>query len=79
MSFIKQMSQCGIAYVLRTGIPWRDLPAQFEWHTIYDRFNRGNAGALWNKENRRLVVRYEKSDANFPGFVLLAFLVMLIC
>ena len=34
---------CGITYVLRTGIPWRDLPAEFgEWHTIYDRFNRGN-------------------------------------
>ena len=26
---------CGIPYVLRTGIPWRDLPAEFgEWHTV---------------------------------------------
>ena len=41
---------CGITYVLRTGIPWRDLPAEFgQWHTIYDRFNRGNARGLWNK------------------------------
>jgi len=31
------------------------------------------------KENRRLVVRYEKSDANFLGFVMIGFLKMLIC
>jgi len=31
------------------------------------------------KENRRLVVRYEKSDANFLGFVLFAFLKILLC
>ena len=41
---------CGITYVPRTGIPRRDLPAEFgEWHTVYDRFNRGNARGLWNK------------------------------
>ena len=26
------------------------------------------------KENRRLVVRYEKSDLNFLGFILIAFI-----
>jgi len=31
------------------------------------------------KENRRLAVRYEKSDANFLGFVLFAFLKILLC
>ena len=31
------------------------------------------------KENHRLVVRYEKSDANFLGFVLFAFLKILLC
>ena len=31
------------------------------------------------KENRRLVVRYEKSDANFLGFILFAFLKILLC
>ena len=31
------------------------------------------------KECRRLVVRYEKSDANFLGFVLFAFLRMSLC
>ena len=38
---------CGILYILRTGVPWRDDYG--EWHTIYDRFNRGNARGLWNK------------------------------
>jgi len=34
---------CGILYILRTGVPWRDLPGDYgEWHTIHDRFNRGN-------------------------------------
>ena len=41
---------CGILYVLRTGIPWRDLPSEYgEWHAIYDRHNRGNARGLCNK------------------------------
>jgi transposase len=31
------------------------------------------------KENRRLTVRYEKSDTNFPGFILIAFLKLLLC
>lgn len=31
----------GIFHVLRTGIPWRDLPDQYGPHTtIYNRFNR---------------------------------------
>ena len=31
------------------------------------------------KENRRLAVRYEKSDINFLGFILIAFLKILLC
>jgi hypothetical protein len=31
------------------------------------------------KENRRLVVRYEKSDINFLGFVIFAFLKIILC
>ena len=41
---------CGILYILRTGIPWRDLPACFgNWHTIYTRFKRwSDSGLFWN-------------------------------
>jgi transposase len=41
---------CGILYVLRTGCPWRDLPAEYGfWHVIYDRFARGSERGLWGK------------------------------
>lgn len=41
---------CAILYVLRTGIPWRDLPKCFgNWHSIYMRFQRGNERGLWWK------------------------------
>lgn len=32
---------CAIFFILRTGIPWRDLPDIYgNWHTIYTRFKR---------------------------------------
>lgn len=35
----------GIFWILRTGAPWRDLPARFgAWKTIYGRFSR------WSKD-----------------------------
>ena len=41
---------CAILYVLRTGVPWRDLPACFgNWHSVYTRFHRGNEKNLWWK------------------------------
>ena len=41
---------CGILYVLRTGIPWRDLPKCFgNWHSVFMRFQRGSERALWWK------------------------------
>ena len=39
-----------ILYILRTGIPWRDLPKDYgNWHSIYMRFQRGNEKGLWWK------------------------------
>ena len=39
---------CGILYVLRTGIPWRDLPKDYgNWHTIYTRYKRWSAGGFF--------------------------------
>ena len=41
---------CGTLYVLRTGIPWRDLPKCYgNWHAVFTRFQRGNDRALWWK------------------------------
>ncbi len=40
---------CGILYVLRTGVSWRDLPSEFgNWHTIYTRYKRWcERGTFW--------------------------------
>ena len=36
---------CAILYVLRTGLPWRDLPKCYgRWHSIYMRFQEGMRG-----------------------------------
>lgn len=35
-------------HVLRTGCPWRDLPAQFgPWSSVYTRFRRWSEAGLW--------------------------------
>jgi len=40
---------CGVLYVLRTGVSWRDLPECYgSWHTIYTRFKRwSESGWFW--------------------------------
>lgn len=41
---------CGVLYVLRSGVPSRDLPKCFgNWHTVFTRFQRGNERGLWWK------------------------------
>jgi transposase len=38
----------GIFYVLRTGIPWRDLPERYgPYTTVYNRFNRWSGRGIW--------------------------------
>ena len=40
----------GMFYVLRTGIPWRDLPVHFgPWSSIYTRFRRWCADGLFGR------------------------------
>ena len=50
----------------------------------YDRQGYGKRGLIERifgkiKENRRLAVRYEKSDINFLGFIIFAFIKIYIC
>ena len=41
---------CAILYILRTGVPWHDLPRCFgNWHSIYTRFSRGGEKGIWWK------------------------------
>ena len=40
----------GIFFVLRTGIPWRDLPERYgPYTTAYNRFNRWSARGIWGR------------------------------
>lgn len=39
-----------MVYVMRTGIPWRDIPEHFgKWSSIYSRWRRWGACGLWEK------------------------------
>lgn len=51
----------GILGKLRTGAPWRDLPARYgPWKTCYDRFVRWRRDGTWD---RLLAHVQTKSDA----------------
>jgi len=40
----------GIYFVLRAGLPWRDLPKEFgPWSSVYTRFRRWCRSGLWSK------------------------------
>jgi transposase len=37
-----------IWFVMRTSVPWRDLPAQFgPWSSVYTRFRHWSQAGLW--------------------------------
>lgn len=39
-----------VLYVMRTGIPWRDLPLRFgNWNSVYRRFARWSKRGVWNR------------------------------
>ena len=45
-----------IFYVLRTGMPWRDLPARYgPYTTAYNRFNRWSRRRIWQRILQALV------------------------
>jgi transposase len=72
----------GMYYILRTGVPWRDLPPDFgPWQSVYTRFRRWTKSGLWARllamlaghaaGNRRSVdcthVKVHRDGANPPG------------
>jgi transposase len=39
-----------ILYIIRTGIPWRDLPLHYgPWKSVYTRFRRWSIAGLWDE------------------------------
>ena len=40
----------GICWVLRTGAPWRDLPAEFgPWQSVYSRLREWSKKSTWER------------------------------
>jgi transposase len=51
-----------IFYVLRTGIPWRDLPERYgPYTTAYNRFNRWSRRGVWKRIFDRLALQSRDS------------------
>ena len=46
-----------VAWILRTGAPWRDLPPDFgKWTTVWKRFIRWSKAGVWDKIREKLIV-----------------------
>jgi len=61
---------CAMLYVLRTGVPWRDLPKCYgHWHRVYQRFKRSSdRGVWWNilyklQQDRRITMNVVLADS----------------
>jgi transposase len=40
----------GLLWIMKTGSPWRDLPAEFgAWQTVYKRFSRWAKSGIWDE------------------------------
>src|SRR5277367_4925249 len=51
-----------IFYVLRTGMPWRDLPERYgPYTTVYNRFNRWAKAGIWLRIFETLAARSPQS------------------
>lgn len=52
----------GILFVLHTGIPWEDLPAEFgKYKTVYNRFRRWVKSGIWQRIFEALINRLLKA------------------
>ena len=50
----------GVLWVLRTGLPWRDLPPQYgRWQTVYSRYRRWTQQGVWQRALDQLKAKTE--------------------
>jgi len=51
----------GIMWILRTGAPWRDLPARFgPWQTVYDYFSKWRKSGVFDRILDALQIRLDQ-------------------
>ena len=50
-------------FVLRTGIPWRDLPTKFgKWTKVYAQFRRWSLKGIWNEALKQLYQEFSDCE-----------------
>jgi transposase len=55
----------GIVFRLRTGLAWRDLPAEFgPWQTVWKRHKRFSTDGTWDK-----ILRQLQAEADAAGLI----------
>jgi transposase len=53
----------GMLWVMRTGAPWRELPARYgSWQTIYSRHQRWGTAGIWD----RILAVLHQTDGTLP-------------
>jgi len=63
----------GIFFVLRTGIPWRDLPERYgPYTTVYNRYNRWAKAGVWARIFRALAEKMPQSLALIDSSIIRA-------
>lgn len=51
----------GILWILKTGAPWRDLPAEFgPWNTVHKRFLEWTRLEVWDDILRMLSIKADR-------------------
>jgi len=60
----------GILWIIRTGAPWRDLPARYgAWNTVYSRFAKWQKSGLYQRILAELGVDADLQDMGVDSAV----------
>jgi len=62
-----------VLFVLRTGLPWRDLPKRFGlWNSVYVRFSRWSRKGVWHRTFSELAKDADFEEVYLDGTIVRA-------